>query len=89
MKLDLSKRAGKFLRTLPPKQFRQVTLSILALGDNPDPQDAQPLKGSDYLRIDVGEYRVVYRVEGDTLKIALVGKRNDSDVYRQLSQLGK
>ena len=46
------------------------------------------VKGSDYLRIDIGEYRVVYRVEGDTVKIALVGKRNDSDAYRQLSQLG-
>ncbi len=30
--------------------------------------------------------RVIYRVEGDTLFVASIGKRNDSEVYRRFSK---
>ena len=39
------------------------------------------------LYTDIGEYRIIYRIEEDLLKIALVGKRNDSAVYRELARL--
>ena len=46
---------------------------------NPEPHDSKKLKGYPYRRADIGEYRIVYRVEGDVLKITVAGKRNDSE----------
>ena len=84
MKIDFSKATKKFLDDLPPKQFRQIVNKILALADNPHPQDSKTLTGSSYLRADIGEYRIIYLVQGDTLLVHLVGKRNDGEVYRNL-----
>ena len=81
-KLELTKAAGN-LEQFPAKQFRQVVLSVLKLRQNPEPHDTKGLKGyPEYKRVDVGEYRVIYRTEGDTLIIALIGKRND-EIYKQ------
>jgi mRNA interferase RelE/StbE len=44
------------------------------------------LQGYSFLRVDIGEYRVVYRVENDCLMVACVGKRNDDEVYRLLKR---
>jgi len=87
-KLDLSLRAQGFLEGLPPKQFRQVVSAILRLLRDPLPHDSRPLQGYPYHRIDVGEYRVIYHVQDDLLRVALIGKRNDDDVYRQLRRMG-
>lgn len=86
-KLDISKASGKFLEGLPPKQFRQVVVTILKLRHNPEPHDAKGLKGySDFRRVDIGEYRVIYRAEAETVKISLVGKRNDDEIYKRFKR---
>ena len=86
LRLDLSKKTLAFLDKLPPKQFKQVSKKIFSLMANPKPHDSKELKGYPFRRADIGEYRIVYRVEGDVLKISVVGKRNDSDVYRKLAR---
>ncbi|HFC98647.1 MAG TPA: type II toxin-antitoxin system RelE/ParE family toxin [Thermosulfurimonas dismutans] len=85
-KLLISRRTRDFLEKLPPKQFRQVVRKILSLCENPHPPDAIHLKGYPYLRVDVGEYRIIYYPERDELRIVLVGKRNDEEVYKRLSR---
>ena len=83
LKLLVSKKAQKFLDGLPPKQFRQIIKKVFALLENPRPHDSEELRGYPFLRSDVGEYRIIYDVKGDTLRLILVGKRNDAEVYRQ------
>lgn len=75
LKLDLTKKSISFLDKLPPKQFRQVTQKIFKLMADPEPHDSKKLKGHPFRRTDIGEYRIVYRIEGPVLKIAVVGKR--------------
>ena len=76
------------IKTLRPKQYKQVVGTVLAMLNNPEPHDSRLLKGSrdDNRRVDVGEYRVVYRVEDEYLLVLVVGKRNDSDDYRLLDR---
>lgn len=84
-RIDLKPKAKKFIETLPPKHKRQVKDSILSLQDTPLPHDAKKLQGyDDYLRIDMGEYRVIYRFDeiADQVTIVLVGRRNDDNIYR-------
>lgn len=82
--MDLTKEAAKFLESLDAKQFRQVVRKILSLLNDPLPPDSIQLTGYPYRRADVGEYRIIYRIEERTLKVAVIGKRNDGDVYRRV-----
>jgi mRNA-degrading endonuclease RelE of RelBE toxin-antitoxin system len=41
---------------------------------------------SAYRRADVGEYRVIYYVAGDILRVVLVGRRNDANVRHRLGR---
>ena len=84
LKLLVSKKVQKFLDGLPPKQFRQIIRKVFALLENPRPHDSEELRGYPFFRSDVGEYRIIYDVQGDTLRLIVVGKRNDEEVYRQL-----
>jgi mRNA interferase RelE/StbE len=84
LKLLVSKKAQKFLDGLPPKQFRQIIRKVFVLLENPRSHDSEALRGYPFLRNDVGEYRIIYDVQGDTLRLIVVGKRNDEEVYRQL-----
>ena len=73
-KLDLTKAAVKFMETLPAKQFFQIARTIFKLREDAEPQDSQQMAGSpEYRRVDIGEYRIVYRVEADVIKIAVIG----------------
>jgi mRNA interferase RelE/StbE len=86
-KIDITKAAGKFIKKLPPKQYRQVVSTILALRENPTPNDSQQLSGyTEYHRVDIGEYRIIYRFDKDTVYIAVIGKRNDDEVYKRFKQ---
>ena len=89
MKLLLSNISRRFLDTLPPKQFRQVVTTVFRLLTEPYPHDSKQLKGYSYYRVDIGEYRIVYDVDvdDDDLRIVLIGKRNDDEVYRQLKRI--
>jgi len=84
LKLLVSKKAQKFLDDLPPKQFRQIIKKVFALLEDPRPHDSEELRGYPFLRTDVGEYRIIYDLQGDTLRLIIVGKRNDDEIYRKL-----
>lgn len=54
----------------------------------PYPHDAKHVKGTQgFRRVDIGEYRIAYTVVGETIRIALIGKRNDDEIYRDLNRL--
>jgi mRNA interferase RelE/StbE len=83
LKLLVSKKAQKFLDDLPPKQFRQIIKKVFALLENPKLHDSEELQGYPSLRSDAVEYRIIYDVRGDTLRLILIGKRNDAEAYQQ------
>jgi mRNA interferase RelE/StbE len=51
---------------------------------DPHPPDSKLLKGRDCWRATSGEYRIVYEYDDAELRVLVVGKRNDDEVYRQL-----
>jgi mRNA interferase RelE/StbE len=81
--LELKPKAKKFIESLPKKHKRQIKDAILSLQDIPMPHDSKKLIGfENYIRVDIGEYRIIYRYEKDVVTVILVGKRNDDEVYR-------
>ncbi|TAN57766.1 MAG: type II toxin-antitoxin system RelE/ParE family toxin [Rhodospirillales bacterium] len=89
LRFDPSRQTTKFLRSVPEKHARQMLQKIQSLLVNPMPQDAKPLKGHPFMRTDSGEYRIIYRVEENKLHVALIGKRNDDEVYRLLRRMNR
>ena len=86
-KLDLTKKVGDFLSDLAAKQAKQQLDAILKLLKNPRPHDSKELHGyKDLFRLDVGEYRIIYRYDDNTVFVILIGKRNDGDVYKKLQR---
>lgn len=87
MNLELTNDARSFMEDLPAKQYKQVASKIFELLRNPYPQDAKHIKGAHgYRRVTSGEYRIAYTVVGETIRIALVGKRNDDEIYKILAR---
>jgi mRNA interferase RelE/StbE len=79
----------KALDALPQKVFKQVVLKLFALQGNPKPQDCKKLKGyPNGYRVDQGKYRILYTIEENEVRVFRVGKRNDSEVYRNLDKGG-
>ena len=84
LKLDLSLSDGDFIAGLPGNQLKQVVSAMLSLLKNPQPHDARPLAGMDgYCRVDSGDYRIVFRVVGDLLRVPLIGRRNHAEACRR------
>jgi len=86
LRLDIHKDIVKELQSMERKHAGQVALKLIGLLANPHPQDAEKLSGTrgNYLRADVGEYRIVYAIEHDLLRVVLIGKRNDDEIYKKL-----
>lgn len=86
--IHLEKRAVSYIASCPLKHQDQLKSKILSLQGNPYPTDSQHLKGfKPYLRLDQGEYRIIYKVEENKIFVILVGKRNDSEVYKTFKRL--
>lgn len=82
LKLDLTKDAADYLTGLEAKQARQCWNKIVALMKDPRPNDSIDI-GEGYFRTDIGERRIVYRFDAQCLYIAVVGNRNDGEVYKK------
>jgi addiction module RelE/StbE family toxin len=88
MELRLSKQATKFISKLPSKQARHISSKLIQLKANPYPHDSKKLRGklNQYYRANIGEYRIAYHVEGDSIIVPIVSKRNDGEIYKLLGR---
>jgi mRNA interferase RelE/StbE len=90
LKIRLTTRVGRFLEEIPLKHAKQLQRKLLHLQEDPNPPDSKKLKGYDnYLRADIGEYRIIYSIDTDKaeLLVEIIGKRNDDDVYRKFRRI--
>ncbi|MFN9053469.1 MAG: type II toxin-antitoxin system RelE family toxin [Pseudanabaena sp.] len=87
LKVNLSRQAAKRLKKLSEKHAKQVATKITELISNPYPLYSLKLIVYPYHSADIGEYRIVYFVEEQTLEILLIEKRNDDEVYKQLKRI--
>lgn len=88
LRLKPNRDIEKTLADLPPKQFRQIMLKVLKLLSNPYPNDVKKIvmNNIEYLRADIGEYRIIYKVDNEVLYLVLIDRRNDDAVYKALKR---
>lgn len=80
-KIIIKKRAKKFIDKLPRNERLRVIKAIEML---PDGEDIKKLKGhDDLLRLRVGEYRIIYKVEHGELIVLVIDAGNRGEIYQR------
>jgi len=83
--VDLTARARKQYKALDPVVRERIRHTLLELADDPTPAQVKALAGSGgLLRVRVGAWRVIYRVEHDQARVVIVDIGHRSTVYRRL-----
>lgn len=86
--VEFLKTAVEELAALPEEAQRQIMKRIEALRDNPRPEGIKQLKAQEkFLRLRVGDYRVIYVVENRQLVILIVRIGDRKDVYEDVTVL--
>ena len=81
--VEFLRSAEKELASLPRDAQRRVGAALDQLRHEPRPPGAKALQGDGKrLRIRVGDYRVIYRVEDDRLVVLVVKVGHRREVYR-------
>ena len=80
--LEIKRSAAKELAQLPPKDRGRVVARIRSLADDPRPVDAEKLSGQERYRARQGDYRILYEIEDQILRIMVVRIGHRRDVYR-------
>ncbi|WNZ25457.1 type II toxin-antitoxin system RelE/ParE family toxin [Leptolyngbya sp. NK1-12] len=82
-RIEFLKTAQKELLKLPQDVQRRIAAKIDALSVDPRPPDSKKLKnGNERLRIRVGDYRIIYRLEEDQLVILVIKIGHRCNVYQ-------
>ena len=72
------------IQSLPQNVCQRIRDKIDSLAENPRPHGGKSLQGSQkcHLRLRVGDYRIIYRVEADRLLVLVVAVGHRREVYR-------
>jgi len=74
---------------LDPRVQRLIQGTAALLAEDRRPPNAKKLKGRDAFRVWTGEYRVIYRIEDDSLPIVVVTLGHRRDVYERQALTGR
>jgi mRNA interferase RelE/StbE len=76
--------ALRALQSFPRNVRERIYEKIDSLAENPRPPGIKALQGSQkgYLRLRVGDYRILYRIEDDRLLVVVVTIGHRREVYR-------
>ena len=84
-RVELAPGAERQLRRLPPGEAARLQAPILALATEPRPPGVTNIVGTDFLRLRVGQLRVIYAVEDDArLVVVLRVARRAESIYRRI-----
>lgn len=84
-RLVFKRSAAKELAGLPKAAQNRIRTRLLALVEDPSPKGAKALRGHpDLLRLRVGDYRIIYRVDGGELLVLIIKVGHRRDIYRGL-----
>lgn len=80
-KIDIKRKAEKFIRKLPRQDKERVLGAIARL---PEGEDIKKLQGHEGLmRLRVGDYRIIYQVDNGRLVVLVVDAGNRGDIYKR------
>jgi mRNA interferase RelE/StbE len=84
-RIELTPRAQRDFKALDGSVRGRIKQRIDSLAENPYPQGIKKLEGEDELyRLRVGDYRILYQVQGKVLLVLIIGIGHRRDIYRRI-----
>lgn len=83
--IEFKASARKSLEKLEKKDQSRIYAAIELLGDNPRPPLSVKIKGSHYLRVRVGDYRILYSIDSGHLIILVIDIGHRREIYRNIN----
>ena len=80
--LEILRPAQKALSKVSPSHRERIISAISGLSHDPRPVGYIKLSGRDGYRIRVGDYRVIYEIEENRLKVLVIALGHRRDIYR-------
>ena len=88
--IEFSRQAADFLTKIPARHAGQIARKIAGFADIPDGLLVKELKGyPGLMRLKSGEYRIVFRMDETIMRVMLIERRNDDEIYKVLDRLMK
>jgi mRNA interferase RelE/StbE len=81
-KVNFKPSVDKDTKAIPKKELKKIFKRIEALATNPRPRGYEKLATQDECRIRQGDYRIIYTIDDDTLKVRIMKVGHRRDVYR-------
>ncbi|OGU66323.1 MAG: hypothetical protein A2499_15610 [Stygiobacter sp. RIFOXYC12_FULL_38_8] len=81
-KIQILKSADKTLRNVARKERVKIVEQISQLAENPRPFGCKKLRGTEFYRIRIGDYRVIYKIEDEVLLILVIRIGHRKDIYK-------
>ncbi len=83
--VDARPRVRKALRQLDPAARKELLVKMRALATDPRPPGTKPLRGySPWLRVRVGDYRIIYAVDDEARVVTVASVGHRREIYRSL-----
>ena len=81
--LEFTTSALRELRRLDARMQKRIAARTIGLCDDPFPSGVKKLQGlPGHFRIRVGDYRVIYRVDGQRVVVVIVRIGHRREIYR-------
>jgi mRNA interferase RelE/StbE len=82
-RIEWKASALRELKNIDRQDVPRIVAAVGTLADNPFPAGVRKLQGAEHTyRIRVGDYRIVYEVYHDSVRIQIIRVRHRRDVYR-------
>ena len=82
-RIELRPAATRALKRLDPPVASRIRGAIELLAVDPRPPASRPLRGRDGYRVRVGDYRIIYSIQDDVLRVVVVTLGHRRDVYER------
>jgi mRNA interferase RelE/StbE len=83
--IEVGRQPRKFLARLAKREQTRIVRAIAGLADEPRPYGVKVLSGEEnFYRIRVGDYRIIYEIDGKRIMVLVLRIGHRKDVYRDL-----
>jgi mRNA interferase RelE/StbE len=82
-RIEVAPAAERQIRKLEPAVRKRIFQKIETLESNPRPNGVEKLTGSDFCRVRVGDYRIVYEIEDRITRVLILKVRDRKEVYKR------
>ena len=81
-KIQVKRSAEKEIGKIPKNDLLKILYKIESLSDDPHPIGSLKLSNQEKYRVRIGNYRILYIVEDETLTVIAVKAGHRKDIYR-------